>query len=389
MRIALVTTYPPMQCSLGLYTRHLLRALAARDERFSAVVIGEDGAAAGEEKGITVRPTYSRREDYREKILNAAVEARAEVVHFQYATDLFARDERLPSLLEMLGRRGIRSVVTLHTVYADSWLFRFGPGRTPGWFHRELGRAADRLVVHHRAGMADLLVSQGVPSEKIAVIPHGTELMALPDPVESRRLLDLPETGVLFTFFGFIHVQKNVHTVVEAFARIARQTPQARLLVVGKPWDDRIYNRLYVQAMKARVRLTGLSRQIIIRDGYLPAELVPRVFAASDVLLLPHWQRYGSASGVFHQAIGAQKPIIVAKGPKFEDGLKRLESMPLLTPEPLRISQWSKAMSALAADAGLRERAREILAEYAEQTTWARAAAAHAEVYEGLLTPAK
>ena len=381
LRLSLVSTYPPMPCGIGVYSQKLLRAVVAGDAGIAARVVAEAPTAASSEPGIDVRPVYGRRGDYRAKILEAVAEDRAQVVHFQHAPDLLGCDARLPSLLEELGRRGVRTVVTLHTVYDDGALQRLAPGMGPARFHRALGEAADRLIVHHRNGMADLLVAHGVPEAKIRVIPHGTELVPPRDPAESRRALGLPEEGVYFTFFGFIHVQKNVHTALAAFARIARRAESAHLLIAGKPFRDRPHNRAYLALMKARCAVAGLGRRVHFMDGYVPSELVPAVFGASDVLLLPHCQSYGSASGVFHQAIGAQKPIIVARGPKFEDGLKRLAALPLLTPPPRSARRWAEAMLALSRDEGLRATARTILSEYAAETAWPNVAAATRGVY--------
>jgi glycosyltransferase involved in cell wall biosynthesis len=385
LRLSMVSTYPPMSCGIGVYSQKLLRAVAAVGPGVEATVIGEGTDVASSEPGIAVRSVYGRREDYREKILRAAAEDRAQVVHFQHAPDLFGCDARLPSLLRELGGRGVRTVVTLHTIYEDSLLKKLAPGMAPGEFHRALGSAADLLIVHHRDGMADRLVAQGVPEGKIRVIPHGTDLVPPRDPVESRRALGLPERGVYFTFFGFIHVQKNVHTALAAFAHIARRAEDAHLLIAGKPFRDRPHNRAYLALMKARCALSGLEARVHVRDGYVPAELVPAVFGASDVLLLPHRQSYGSASGVFHQAIGARKPIIVARGPKFEDGLKRLAAFPALTPPPTSVPRWAEAMLALYRDAELRESARSILSEYAAETAWSNIAASTREAYLGLL----
>lgn len=387
LRLSLVSTYPPMSCGIGVYSQKLLRAVVAGGDGIAARVIAEDGAPASSEPGISARPVYGRRGDYRKKILEAVAEDRAEVVHFQHAPDLFGCDGRLPSLLGELRGRGVRTVVTLHTVYDDGPLSGLLPSTAPSRFHRALGEAADRVIVHHRHGMAERLAAHGVPGEKIRVVPHGTDAVPRRDPAGSRRALGLPEQGLYFTFFGFIHVQKNVHTALAAFARAARRESGAHLLIAGKPFRDRLYNRAYLALMKARSSLAGLGGRAHFLDGYVPAGLVPAVFGASDVLLLPHWQKYGSASGVFHQAIGAGKPIIVARGPKFEDGLGRLAAFPQLTPEPFSASQWTDAMLALCRDPGLRERAGAVLSGYAAETSWPNVAAATRAVYLELARP--
>ena len=65
-----------------------------------------------------------------------------------------------------------------------------------------------------------------------------------------------------------------------------------------------------------------------IRDEYVAPDQVPFIYGASDVILLPHAQTYGSASGVFHQAIGASKPVLCAIGPKFVEAREALGDAP-------------------------------------------------------------
>ena len=384
MRVGLVSTYPPMRCAIGLYSQKLARALVAQTEDVSVVIVAEHLAEPADEERLSVRPCYRRRDDYIDAIASTLSEARCDVAHVQYAPDLFGEDERLPGLLAELRARGIRTVVTLHTVYGSRPFRRLVGKPSTRSFHRTLARHADRIVVHHFEQMATRLLAQGIGAEKISVIPHGTTLTDLPATAESRARLGLPQDAVVLTFFGFIHLQKNVHAVVEAFLRIARRAPQARLLVAGMPWGGRWYNRLYVGAIRARVLAARGGAQVILRTEYLPHELVPHMYAASDVILLPHKQRYGSASGVFHQAIGGQRPVLVARSPKFVDARKVLAGLPELTVPPASVRAWSKAMLRVIEEPALRERARAAVVDYARRTSWADVSREHYRVYLGL-----
>jgi glycosyltransferase involved in cell wall biosynthesis len=307
--------------------------------------------------------------------------AQVDVAHIQHAPDLFGEDDRLPNLLERLADRGIGTVVTLHTVHGerlDRILLRRAKIAN---FHRALGKIADRLVVHHHEGAADRLVAHGVPREKIVVIPHGTATPEHRDPREARARLGLPADAFVFTFFGFIHRLKNVHTVVEAFLRIAHKHPNAVLLVAGMPWGDRWYNHLYVNSMKARISLARQTQRALIRSTYLAPEVVPDIYAASDVILLPHRQQYGSASGVFHQAIGGGRPVLVARGPKFADAQRLFASLPELCVAAGDVGAWASAMEHVLVEPDLLRRGREAVQTFAEETAWPRIAARHSQIY--------
>ncbi len=386
MRVAFVTTYPPSPCAIGLYTQQLARALlAARPDWRIAIAAESQGFSGYADGSIPVRPCYRRDSDYGADILAAVAELGPSLVHFQHAPDLFGEDERLPTLLGRLRARGLRTVVTLHTVNGPGYerlLWLRPPLRR---FYQALARTADRIIVHQQRSMADRLRAQGIPAEALAVIAHGTPALPLPDAAEARRALDLPPDARVLLFFGFVHVQKNVHTVLEAFLRVAPSHPRAYLLIAGKPWGDRFYNDLYIRGLKIRAGLSAAHARVRFRDGYVPPTLVPTLYAAADVVLLPHWQRYGSASGVLHQVVAAGKPFLCAAGPKFENAMGAFASTPEIFLPPTHVGAWARAMAQLLDEAPLRDRVRAAAARFAAETAWPVSAAAHLAVYDPLL----
>lgn len=384
VRVGLVSPYPPRRCGIGPYTRELVHAVLGAEDGVSVFVAGEEGAGPMAEGRLEVRECYRREDDYVDGLARALQAARVDVAHFQYAPDLFGEDDRLLRLLARLGAEGIRTVVTLHTVYGDEPLRRLLRQPSMARYYRVLGGVAGRVVVHHEEGMADRLVALGVPRQRVVVIPHGTTLIERREPAEARMRLGLPADAVVLTFFGFIHRLKNVHTAVEAFLRIAARNPKAVLLVSGMPWGDRWYNHLYVEAMRARIALSGHGDRALLRASYVEKDAVPDVYAASDVILLPHRQAYGSASGVFHQAIGGGRPVIVAKGPKFADAGRVLASVPELAVPAGDVGAWARAMECVVREPEVLRRGREAVRAYAEATTWPRVARQHLAEYHAL-----
>jgi len=56
----------------------------------------------------------------------------------------------------------------------------------------------------------------------------------------------------------------------------------------------------------------------------------PYIFGASDVVLFPYYVEDLSASGPFHLAIGAKKPVIASRIPKFEPLKNICDELPVL-----------------------------------------------------------
>jgi glycosyltransferase involved in cell wall biosynthesis len=375
-----------MRCAIGIYTERLAEALVAGGAR--PFIAAEDDGSGPSPSGsaIEVQRVYRRDADYGDAIFDAVRAAGCGVVHFQHAPDLLGEDTRLPALVARLDEAGVRSLVTLHTVYGARAWRRFVRRPTTESWHQALAEHA-QLVVHHSAGMETELLRQGIPQRKISVIPHGTTVAEAAPLASARAVLGIPEDVFLFTFFGFIHRYKNVHMAVEGFLRAAKDMPRARILVMGMPWGDRWYNHLYVGAIRARVGLSAERDRVDIRDEYVAPERVADVYAASDVILLPHRQTYGSASGVFHQAIGFRRPVLTAHGPKFVEAKALFRELDDLMVPPSSPSAWARAMRRVYADENLREAARTAVTGFAERTSWPSVASEHAALYRRLLEP--
>ena len=376
-----------MRCAIGIYTQQLGEALYAGGAARPFVAAEDDGSgAASAESPLEVRRVYRRDQDYGDRVFEAITGAGCSVVHFQYAPDLFGEDERLPSLVARLDQAGVRPLVTLHTVYGARVWRRLVRRPTTRSFHQKLAEHA-QLVVHHSAGMESELLRQGISPRKISVIPHGTSVAEAAPLASARAALGIPADAFVFTFFGFIHRLKNVHTAVEGFLQAAKDMPRARLLVVGMPWGDRWYNHLYLGAIRARVRLSPERDRVEIRDQYVAPERVSDVYAASDVILLPHRQSYGSASGVFHQAVGFRRPVLTAGGPKFVEAKALFRDLPELTVPAASAPAWARGMRRVYSDERLREAARSAVDDFAKRTSWPVVAREHDALYHRLAEP--
>jgi glycosyltransferase involved in cell wall biosynthesis len=370
-----------MRCAIGRYAVNLTDALLAADPDVEVTVLAEEGARARAEKRLRVVPTYRRADDYGDAVLSAARECGADVAHFQYAPDLLGEDSRLPRVCRRLRAAGVRPIVTLHTVYGPR-RWRVLLGRPPtSRFHRALGDAVDRLIVQQRESCVTPLVAQGLDASRIVVIPHGTLPDPDPDAGAARARLGLARDEVVLTFFGSIWWGKNVGTLVDAFARIAGSEPRARLLVAGEAWGRRWYNYALVRRLRARLAAEGVSDRVTWIDEYLSDERARDAIVASDVVLLPHAQAYGSASGVFHDAAGAGRAVICSRAPKFEDAMRLLRDIPEAVVPAHDVAAWGESMRRMVSDATLRERTRAALVDYAARTSWAEVARRQLEVY--------
>ncbi len=375
MKIAFASTYPPQHCGIANYTRTLTDAMAAIGGH-EILILSERG---GEPQGGPVGciPVFSRAEDFSAPIVEAAVAQGVDLVHIQHAPDIFGMGERLYHLLVGLRRHRIASVVTLHTVYSFATGLLERKPHAPG-FHRMLGMRADRILVH-QPSMRRELERQGIAPERIVELPHGTPEAPTDDGLALRRELGIPPASPLLLFFGFVHVQKNVHTLLLALRRVLQERGDVHLVVAGEVAGGTWYNRAYFAGLRQLVTGLGLKGRVHLERRFIPGNQVGRYYAAADLVLLPHNQGYGSASGVAHDALAARKPLLCSDTLKFEEIGKSVS--PFLMVPTHRPSVWATKILALLNEPRLRTEVHERVARYAEATSWPRMAAAHLDFY--------
>jgi glycosyltransferase involved in cell wall biosynthesis len=177
---------------------------------------------------------------------------------------------------------------------------------------------ADLVIVHLPAQEA-ILKRLAVPSEKIHVIPHGTELSD-EDKEVSRKRLELPLNAKILLMFGFIKKHKNVHIVLEALAQILEKVKDVYFLIAGGLAPNASKrDRDYAEFVRKRIDELKLQGNVIYPKRFFPNEDVPYLLRASDIVLFPYYEEDRSASGSFHLAIGAGRPTIASRIPKFEE----------------------------------------------------------------------
>jgi glycosyltransferase involved in cell wall biosynthesis len=305
------------------------------------------------------------------------------VVHVQYGTDVFGLDDRLPRLCGTLVRMGIPSAVTLHTVLPRATAIAV-LGWNAGRFYRALAATA-RIVVHQKAGQRDVLEGWGVPRAATAVIPHGTPAAPAIDRESARRRLAIPATAQLLLCLGFLHPLKNVHVAVAAVSRLIARRPDVRLVIAGCVRGDAFLDRQYARWLRGFIARRGLDRHVHLREEFLTDDAMDDLLAAADVLLLPYWEPYGSASGIVHLAFAATTPMLCSRSVKFAE-VAEASGEDVCVPGH-RPRAWAGRIDAWLARPATLAAVRAGLARRAAETRWPVVAADTVALYRALAAP--
>ncbi len=186
-------------------------------------------------------------------------------------------------------------------------------GRLKGLFYRrlesELARVTDRIIVLSPEER-DFALRLGISAQKLSLVPNGIEPESLPTRDQVRCELGLDADRLTVGFVGRFTPQKNPELLIDAFARVADQFPEARLVMVGDgPLAPRVRSLVAARGLADRVLLPGGL------DGR-------RVMPAFDLLVLtsryegfPYVSLEGLLAGLPLLATDTSSPkLIIADG---------------------------------------------------------------------------
>ena len=191
---------------------------------------------------------------------------------------------------------GIPVVLTAHDPKPDTGLTAFDWARY---------RTANAIIVHSVNGIDDL-ASGGINVERITRVHHGNYLHFCPgsdlSPDEARRSLGLQSTDRIILFFGTILPYKGLDILIDAFARIAADEPDVRLIIAGEPLED-------FAPYRNQIKDRGVADRVVLDLRYIPFAELPTYFLSADLAAFPYRRIY--QSGVLQLAYGYGRAVVV------------------------------------------------------------------------------
>jgi glycosyltransferase involved in cell wall biosynthesis len=208
------------------------------------------------------------------------------------------------------------------------------------------------------------LIDLGIKEEKITVIPNGVDLKLF----DSIRAEKVPNQ---ILYVGRLVDFKHVDWLIEAFALVLKEVPDAKLKIVGGgPERERLEELVRKLGLQARVTFTGVTPTY---------EAVTRYYRESEVFVLPSTVE-GEAI-VLKEAMAASLPLIAMNTPG--SGVLSLardgENGFLL--EPGRPELIAEKLIQLLKDENLRKRMGEAGRKFVEKFDWDVIADRTLEVY--------
>ncbi|NTV63070.1 MAG: glycosyltransferase family 4 protein [Oscillochloris sp.] len=146
---------------------------------------------------------------------------------------------------------------------------------------RLTARRASRILAVSEHTRREVIGILGIPPERVVVTPNAARTHFRPPTPAAlaafRARHNLPERFALFV--GTLEPRKNLTTLLDAYAEVARRFPNVPLLVGGgKGWlYDTIFERLEKLGLREKVAFVG----------YLDEDDLPLWYAAASVFVFP------------------------------------------------------------------------------------------------------
>jgi glycosyltransferase involved in cell wall biosynthesis len=173
------------------------------------------------------------------------------------------------------------------------------------WFERKIFRMA-RAIIVVSSYLKEELVRQGVPAEKILVIPNAVDPERF-DPAKAHGAAIRERHGLqgrlVVGFTGGFLKWHGVDFLIRACAGLMQIFPNLRLLLVGDGPRR--------EAAQAQAEALGIADRVIF-TGSVPHAEIPSYLAAMDVGVMPASNAHGSPMKVFeYMAMGL--PVVAPR----------------------------------------------------------------------------
>ena len=343
--MTLLINYRPVlrePTGIGVYAQGVLPAL----ERLPHVLIpgGERGTPLQRLRRLVWTQSHLPR---------LALRHRASLV-FTPAPEGYLGPQAVPQVVMVHDLRPItHPEASMQSLYFRSWV-------------PPLLRSCRGIITNSQFTAREIERTAAVPPERIAVIPLGYDTGRF-QPAPSRS----PATHPYLLHVGQAYPHKNVVRLLEAFAALAPQHPELRLLLAGKP------HARHTPWLQARAKALGLQQRVDFLP-YVPLAELPDLYRGALALVYPSlWEGFGLP---VLEAMACGTPVITSVG----SALDELASGAALQVDPFDTQALAAAMGRVVDDQACRQRLQRLGLERAARYTWATVGAETARVLEGL-----
>jgi glycosyltransferase involved in cell wall biosynthesis len=220
-------------------------------------------------------------------------------------------------------------------------------------------KQAEHIICNSQATAKDVTDFYGISPQKITPILLGYDVNNFCQ-TSSKKLAKIPQTSPYFLYLGRHDPYKNLHRLIEAFAKLP-QCQDYQLWLAGST-DSR-----YTPKLKQQAKELGISEQIKFLN-YVSYQELPIIIKGAIALVFPTlWEGFGLPA---LEAMACGTPVITSN----------LASLPEITGDaailinPYQVQEITAAMSEIATNAQLRSHLSHLSLLQASKFSWQKTA---------------
>ena len=250
-----------------------------------------------------------------------------------------------------------------------------------GFFHTDFARTFKRAYFHSvtRLSLSRYAAVIACSEEDARTFRSivGERLTLIPNPVDVEKFAGLGDPGnSTLIYFGRLAPNKEVGTLIDWFAELAKQGEQWKLIVAGKPMG------VEMATLQSQINDLGLQNRIELHDTPSDAELRRLIGRSSVYVCASSYEGFGLAAV---EGISAGLYPVLSDIPPFNDTLRRVgfgSSVQFDQP-----GSWAEQLDVIERDiATFRERfSRDLIHQAVAPFAWPAAIPAFDEVYQRVL----
>lgn len=374
IRVAYVSTYPPRECGIATYTKHLVEAASwfCPGAVTSPVVVAVNDRGAHYDYEIRVRAqidvndirSYERVAQY----LNASD---VDVVNLQHEYGIYGGEwgEYVTEFLHMI-RKPV--VTTLHTLLEE-------PAPDAKRVLEQILEHSDLVIVMAKVGMRILERLYGRSADRIRYIPHGCPNVPYIETAMMKKSLGLQNRVVLSTF-GLLSRGKGIEYAIQALPQIQRERPEILYLIIGEthPEVRKREGETYRQFLFSLVESLGMEENVRFVNRFLPENELINYLQATDLYVIPYPNREQISSGTLSYAMSTGRAIVTTPFLQAEEVISNGAALECKFSDPDSIAE---CVNTLLKDGQNCQRLRRVAYEYSRAMIWPNVAMRYVNAY--------
>ncbi|HEU5484273.1 MAG TPA: glycosyltransferase, partial [Microlunatus sp.] len=312
MRVAVVTTYPPRPCGIGMFSHDLRDAVLEADPSTAVDVVSivHDPGQVGEAEVVaTIRQDV--RSDYA-AVAGALTSRGADVVLVEHEFGIFGGEagEFVLTLAEELQQP---LVVTLHTVLST-------PSVRQAEALRALCHRATLVTVFTETARRMVVEARIVPPERVRILPHGAPKVLVDagagaadvEDLLPRVALERLEGRTVLSTFGLISAGKGIELAISALPAVVAAHPDVLYLIAGQTHPEvvKAEGERYRLGLERLVRELDLVEHVHFLDRFFTEAELAVLLASTDIYLTPYRSKEQIVSGALTFAVAAGCPVV-------------------------------------------------------------------------------